>query len=132
MAVAVSVVLAALELAALPTLAERRPAVWVGARAGSGVAGALAGKDGRLYRLQPEVVMGLRPRDRLELYAGAGLGPVILVRSNGREIGTSASGVLALRVLLRGGETVSFLARAEGVGGGGAAVSFDVRVSFAP
>lgn len=131
MALAVSVVLAALELGLLPALVEPRPALWVSMRTGGGFDGALAG-GGRLYRLQPEVIVGLLTRPGFEVYAGAGLGPAYLVRSNGRGVQPSASGVLACRFSVQGGHTLSFLARAEGVAGGGGAVSFDVRLTFDP
>jgi hypothetical protein len=132
MAFGVSVVLAALELALLPAITEHRPVLWVSTRTGTGPDGALAGKAGRLYRLQPEVVIGFRARDRVEVYAGAGVGPVYLVRSSGGGVVPSASGVLGLRLLTGGDHAVSVLARAEAVGGGGAAVSFDLRLSFDP
>jgi hypothetical protein len=128
----VSVVLAALELALLPALAERRPTLWVSTRTGTGPDGALAGKGGRLYRLQPEVVLGFRAFDRVEVYTGAGLGPVYLVRSSGGGVVPSASGVLGLRLLMRGDPAVSVLARAEAVAGGGAAVSFDLHLTLGP
>ena len=133
MALAVSVVLAALELAALPTLDERHPAalwVCVCARAGSGLDGALAGKGGRLYRLQPELVIGLRPQDHVEVYAGGGVGPAYLVRSSGGGVAASVSGVVGLRLLGRGDRALSLLGRAEGVAGGGAALSLDLHLSF--
>jgi hypothetical protein len=127
MVLPVSVVLAALEVGLLPPPAGPGPELRVYARAGGGLAEGLAGKGGQLYRLQPEVVLSLSPRSAFDVYAGAGLGPVYLVRSSGRAVVPSASGVLGLRVAAGGGHAIALLARVEGVGGGGATVTFDLR-----
>ncbi len=132
MTLPVSVVLAALEVALLSPHADHRPALRVYARAGDGLAGGLAGKAGDLYRLQPEMVLRLTPRSAVDVYVGGGLGPVYLVRSSGHVFVPSASGVLGLRVGTREGRAFAFLARAEGVGGGGVAATLDLCWTFGP
>ncbi len=129
MGLAVSAVLVALELA-LPDLAAHRPALWLCMRTTAGPEGALAGRGGRVFRAQPEIVLAVRPVGPLELFVGAGVGPAYLVRSPGGGLQPSASGVIGLRVPVQGALLLTFLTRAEVVAGGGAAITLDLRVGF--
>lgn len=126
---AVPVMLAVAELAGLPQPGGPRPALSFGVRTEAGPSDALAGTKGQLYRMQPEVVLALRPLDHVEVFAGAGVAPVYLVRSGGRTAGPSGSTVLGIRVPLRRGWAFAVVGRAEGVLGGGGAVSLNLQVS---
>lgn len=130
MHLALAAVLAVLELAPSLTRAVPSPAIGLSFRTATGLDERLAGPDTALYRAQPEILVDL-PSGRLDVFAGGGVGPAYVVRPKGRGegVGVTVSGAAGLRFPLEGAKVLA-MARAEGLGGGGMAITFDLQMSF--
>ena len=105
------------------------PAVELGLRTTAGADEALAGGGARLYRAQPEVLVGAHPAAHLDLIAGGGLGPAYVVRPPGGAVDLTVSGTLGLRFPVEGAN-VLVTARAEALTRGGAAVTLHLGLSL--
>jgi hypothetical protein len=127
---AVAAVLALLAPPPVPAYVGAEPAIELGLRTTAGLDQALAGEGARLYRAQPELVLGVRSAPHLDILAGGGVGPVYVVRPAGGVVDLTVSATLGLHFQMMEGANVLALARAEALAGGGVALTLHVRLSF--
>lgn len=122
-------VLALLELVRWPLPSALAPPMGLSFRVVTAADERLAGPSTSVYRAQPEILMGFRPAPHLDVFVGGGVGPAYVVRPAGRGDGVrvTASGEVGLRFPVDG-TTVRAMARIEGLGGGGVAITLDVQM----
>ncbi len=105
------------------------PTIKLGLRTGGVLDQVLTGANARLYRAQPEVLLGFRPADHATLLIGGGAGPAYFVGPSAGAVDLTLSGALGLHVSVGGADLLAIV-RAEAAMRGAAAVTFDVRVTF--
>jgi hypothetical protein len=111
-----------------PWMRERTGHLAVGLHTTAGGAYTLVGPRARLYGGGPEILLGLAPAARVELFARAGAGPAYVV-GRGSGIDLVVSGTLGARFSWQG-VPVRALARAEAAVRHGAALMLELRVSL--